>query len=54
MSGIQCGFQTSRLFCLDTNHFNVRHQVFNKHRHPGGQSATADRYKDSVEPGILL
>ncbi len=54
MAGIQRRFQAGGVFRFDGNDFDLRHQLFDQHRHACGQAAAAHRHKDAVEMGILL
>ena len=54
MTGIQRRFQTGRVFRLNGNHFDLRHQLFDQHRYARREAATANRHEDAVEMRILL
>ena len=54
VTGIQRRFQTRRIFRFDRYHFNLRHQLLDKHRHACRQTAAANRDEYAVNVGILL
>jgi hypothetical protein len=54
MTGIQRRFQAGRVFRFNRDHFDLRHQLLDQHRHACRQTAAAHRDKHAVEMGILL
>ncbi|CAB5619288.1 Uncharacterised protein [Escherichia coli] len=54
MTGIQRRLQAGGVFGFDGNHFDLRHQLFDQHRHARRQTATAHRHKHAVEVCVLL
>lgn len=54
MTRIQRGFQTGRILGLNRNDLNLRHQLFDQHRHARRKTAAADRDKYAIDMGILL
>ena len=54
MTHIQRRFQAGRVFRFNGNDFDLRHQLFDQHRHARGQATAAHRDEDAVEMGILL
>ena len=54
MTGVQRRLQAGRVFRLNGDDFNLRHQLFNQHRHACRQPAAAHWDEDAVEMGILL
>ena len=43
MTRIQRGFQTGRILGLNRNDFDLRHQLFDQHRHAGRETATPEQ-----------
>ena len=54
MTRIQRCFQAGGIFRFHGDYFDLRHQLFDQHRHARCQTAAADRYKYAVEMGVLL
>ncbi|GDU93941.1 hypothetical protein ExPUPEC79_02780 [Escherichia coli] len=54
MTRIQRRFQAGGVFRFNGDHFDLRHQLFDQHRHTRRQTAAADRHKHAVKMGILL
>ena len=54
MTGIQRRFQAGRIFRFNGDHFDLRHQLFDEHRHACRQSTAANRHEYAVEMRILL
>lgn len=54
LAGIQRRAQAGGVFRFDADHFDLRHQLLDQHRHPGGQAAAADRHEDPIQMRVLL
>ena len=54
MACVQRRLQASRIFRLHRDHFDLRHQLLDQHRHARCQTAAAHRDEYAVNMGILL
>lgn len=54
MARIRGGFQTGRILGFNRNDLNLRHELFDQHRHARRETSAANRYEYAVDMGILL
>jgi hypothetical protein len=54
MAGVQRRLQAGRIFRFHRDHFDLRHQLLDQHRHARRQTAAAHRDEYAVDVGILL